>query len=221
MGDKTDDDKDRWVDEAVARSSTDARYTWQDQVWKPGNTVFVSSGVRPPMFVLAFRDERDGSIIERQAGNSTLWRAVSEDGLSVSSNLSWVDVLSGATTLTVVRVANEDPHPLHEQPMADSPAAVAQAEEPLPFTPFSRPAKRPAEPEVGTVLGFEVQFEADGTRYSYAAIRATSAAKGWYLSGPRYAAQPLTWDQLLDFIGEPQDWARVGVVESWVTLGDL
>ena len=108
---------------------------------------------------------------------------------------------------------------MHDQPMPGSPAATAQAEEPLPFTPFSRPVPRPTEPELGMVVGFEIQFEADGPRYSYAAIHAVEGK--WYVSGPVHGAKYFTWSKLLDFIGGPDDWARVGVVESWVTLRDL
>lgn len=86
------------------------------------------------------------------------------------------------------------------------------------FSPFPEPVMRPAEPEVGTVLGFTKQYSEEGPVYSFAAIHATSDQRGWYLSGPRNAAQPLDWDSLLDFVGGPDDWARVGVCMAWTPL---
>lgn len=87
-----------------------------------------------------------------------------------------------------------------------------------PFSPFPAPVMRPGEWPVGTVLGFTKQYSEDGPTYSFAAIRATGGRRGWFLSGPRNAAQPLDWDGLLDFIGCPDDWARVGVAGSWSPL---
>lgn len=86
------------------------------------------------------------------------------------------------------------------------------------FVPFLAPVMRPVEPGVGAVLGFTKQYSEDGPAYSFAAIRATNKQRGWFLSGPRNAAQPLDWDSLLDFIGGPDDWARTGVVTGWTPL---
>ena len=86
------------------------------------------------------------------------------------------------------------------------------------FNPFPVPAMRPAEPGMGTVLGFTKQYAEDGPTYSFVALRAVQSRRGWYLSGPRNAAQPLDWDTLLDFIGGPDEWAQVGVATGWARM---
>lgn len=89
------------------------------------------------------------------------------------------------------------------------------------FSPFPTPVRRPAEPEQGTVLGFTKHYSEDGAGYSFAAVRATNRHAGWFLSGPKHTAQPITWDALLDFVGGPTEWARIGVVVEWATLEEL
>lgn len=90
--------------------------------------------------------------------------------------------------------------------------------DPIPFHPFPAPVSRPQEPEAGTVIGFTKQFTEGGPSYSFAALRVGRLRKGWFLTGPNYAGTPMDWDDLLDFIGGPEEWARVGVVESWTPL---
>lgn len=85
-----------------------------------------------------------------------------------------------------------------------------------PWVPFEQPVPLPIEPAPGTVLGFTKRYHEDGPAYSFAAIHV--ARLGWYLTGPKYAGHPVQWDTLLDFIGEPADWARVGVVTGWTPL---
>lgn len=202
----------------------DARYLWQGIVWRPGRVVPVYSAMEPPEFVLAFRSR--AYLLERQApaaDGSSLWTWIDSVGQVVGErNRPWHDVLEGRTELIVARVKNPDGSTLvanmkdWAQSIVSQDVVRAQA---LPFTPFPRPVARPAEPEVGTVIGFAKQFSEDGPVYSFAAIHATKGQ--WYLSGPRHGTQAMTWDHLLDFIGGPLDWARVGVVGSWDRLGDL
>lgn len=224
MGDKTDDDKDRWMDEAVERSSTDARYLWQGIVWRPGRVVPVYSAMEPPEFVLAFRS--GAYLLERQApaaDGSSLWTWVDRTGLVVGDgNRPWHDALEGTTELTVARVKNTDGSTLvagvEDWAQSNARRDVIRPE-PLPFNPFPRPVARPAEPEVGTVIGFTKKFSEDGASYSFAAIHAVKGR--WYPTGPQYGGRPLSWDALLDFIGGPLEWARVGAVGSWDRLEDL
>ena len=200
----------------------DARYLWQGIVWRPGRVVPVYSAMQPPEFVLAFRS--GAYLLERQApaaDGSSLWTWVDVNGLAVGDrHRPWHDALEGTTELTVARVKNTDGSTLRAAPrvIANTPADVVRPE-PLPFTPFPRPVARPAEPEVGTVIGFAKQFNEDGPMYSFAAIHAVKGK--WYLSGPQYGGRAMTWDLLLDLIGGPLEWARVGVVGSWDCLGDL
>lgn len=99
-------------------------------------------------------------------------------------------------------------------------ASTIPAVEPrTPFSPFPEPVRRPAEPEPGTVIGFAKAYREDGPLYSFAAVRVDRL--GWYLTGPQYSGQPMKWDALLDFIGGPAEWFRVGVVTEWSPLGDL
>lgn len=215
----------------------DALYRWQGIVWRPGRVVPVYSAMEPPEFVLAFRS--GAYLLERQApaaDGSSLWTWVDVNGLAVGDrNRPWHDALEGTTELTVARVKNSDGSTLsatmtdHVQSNARPDGSNLRAAprlikdvvrpEPLPFTPFPRPVARPAEPEEGTVIGFAKQFQEDGPTYSFAAIHAVKGQ--WFLSGPRHGGRAMTWDALLDFIGGPLDWARVGVVGSWDHLGDL
>jgi hypothetical protein len=82
--------------------------------------------------------------------------------------------------------------------------------------PFEQPAARPIELAPGTVLGFTKRYREDGPGYSFVAIHVDRL--GWYLTGPNYAGVPQSWDNLIDFIGGPEEWARVGVVTSWAPL---
>jgi hypothetical protein len=88
------------------------------------------------------------------------------------------------------------------------------------FTPFTLPAPRPPEPAIGTVLGFEKTFPGVvvSKTYSYAALHADP---GWYLTGKTFLAAAFTWGELLDFIGGPKDWARVGIAIGWAPLIDM
>lgn len=92
-------------------------------------------------------------------------------------------------------------------------------EEPKQWTgsPFEKESLRPIEPDSGAVLGFTKRYTEDGQGYSFVAINV--GRLGWYLSGPKYAGQPMTWDDLLDFIGGPDEWALTGVVAAWHPLG--
>lgn len=88
-----------------------------------------------------------------------------------------------------------------------------------PFVPFDPEPAQPTKPEelpAGTVLGFTKRYTENGTGYSFVAIRA--GRLGWYLTGPNYAGEPIRWADLLDFIGGPDEWARVGVVTAWTPL---
>lgn len=84
------------------------------------------------------------------------------------------------------------------------------------FFPFEPPIVRPVEPMPGSVLGFTKQYREDGPGYAFAAVHVDR--RGWYLTGPNYAGDPIDWDVLLDFIGGPDEWARVGVVATWTPL---
>lgn len=84
------------------------------------------------------------------------------------------------------------------------------------FSPFEQVPARPVEPEPGTVLGFTKRYTEDGHGYSFAAL--SVARLGWYLTGPNYSGKPLTWDELLDFIGGPTEWSQVGIVVTWAPL---
>jgi hypothetical protein len=84
------------------------------------------------------------------------------------------------------------------------------------WMPFEQPAARPVELEPGTVLGFTKRYTEDGHGYSFAAL--SVARLGWYLTGPNYSGKPLTWDELLDFIGGPTEWSQVGIVVTWAPL---
>jgi hypothetical protein len=85
-----------------------------------------------------------------------------------------------------------------------------------PFVPFEAVPARPEELAPGTVLGFTKRYREDGPGYSFVALRVDR--KGWYLSGLKHPGTPMDWDELLDFIGGPDDWARVGVVTAWTPL---
>lgn len=85
-----------------------------------------------------------------------------------------------------------------------------------PFTPFVAEVPRPPEYVPGTVLGFTKQYSEDGPAYSFAAVHVRWL--GWYLTGPQYAGEPMRWDDLLDFIGGPEEWRTVGVVAKWTPL---
>lgn len=54
------------------------------------------------------------------------------------------------------------------------------------------------DPDGALVIWFRRRFQA-GTAYTYAAVNVNGR---WYLSGPKMAAMPLTWDQLLDWLGD-------------------
>lgn len=245
MGDKTDDDKERWdleaIDQATATSTgeqtlgrvtrstgtEDARYRWHGVVWRPGRQVPVMIGEEPPEFVLAFRAAPGGAyLLERQApaaDGSSLWTWVDSMGQPVGEpNRSWVDVLEGRGSLFVARVKNDDSSTLvsgvEDWVQSNARQDVVQVRA-IPFNPFPRPVARPAEPEVGTVIGFTKKFSEDGTSYLFAAIHAVKGR--WYPTGPQYGGRPLSWDALLDFIGGPLEWARVGAVGSWDRLEDL
>jgi hypothetical protein len=84
------------------------------------------------------------------------------------------------------------------------------------WTPFEQTPARPVELEPGTVLGFTKRYTEDGPGYSFAAL--SVARRGWYLTGPKYNGNPLTWDELLDFIGGPTEWSQVGIVVTWAPL---
>jgi hypothetical protein len=85
-----------------------------------------------------------------------------------------------------------------------------------PFTPFEQPTPLPIELPPGEVIGFTKRYREDGPTYSFVAIHV--ARMGWYLTGPNYAGDPVDWVTLLDFIGGPDEWAKVGVVTSWSPL---
>lgn len=84
------------------------------------------------------------------------------------------------------------------------------------FFPLEPATGYPAELEPGTVIGFTKRYSEDGPGYSFAAVHV--ARMGWYLTGPKYAGRPMAWTDLLDFIGEPSDWRKVGVVNTWAPL---
>jgi hypothetical protein len=85
-----------------------------------------------------------------------------------------------------------------------------------PWVPFEQPAPLPIELPPGEVIGFTKRYREDGPAYSFVAIRV--APLGWYLTGPNYAGRPIDWETLLEFIGGPDDWAKVGRVTSWTPL---
>jgi hypothetical protein len=87
------------------------------------------------------------------------------------------------------------------------------------YTPFDREYEQafPIEPEPGTVLGFTKRYTEDGPAYSFAAVRVAPRRVSWYLTGRE--TEPVDWVTLLDFIGGPDEWARVGVVAAWHPLG--
>jgi hypothetical protein len=85
-----------------------------------------------------------------------------------------------------------------------------------PWVPFEQPAPLPIELPPGEVIGFTKRYREDGPAYSFVAIRV--APLGWYLTGPNYAGQPIDWETLLEFIGGPDDWAKVGRVTRWSPL---
>lgn len=235
MGDLTDDDdKERWDREAIQAS--EVRY-------QPGNLYTAKPETLPPGYIDAFQDQA-GFRLERATGHGEdgLWRWSTLDSTGQTAE-TWRSAIAGDSgmvaerELTVARVKhtggriNVTPpsiggttasrlaglgHKFWDR--AESDAFRAQPE---PFSPFPTPVPRPAEPEVGMVIGFAKQYSEDGTVYSFAAIRATDRVRGWYLSGPRYSGHAYTWDALLDFIGGPAEWARIGVITEWSPLGDL
>ncbi|WP_439377867.1 hypothetical protein [Amycolatopsis lexingtonensis] len=89
---------------------------------------------------------------------------------------------------------------------------------------LARLAKRfPDEPEVGSVLKIFKRYEAQpnswrGTRfgsiYTYVAVRATP--KDWFMTGRDHGGRPMTWDALVDFIGESKVW----LVDGWSRIGE-
>jgi hypothetical protein len=211
----------------VTRSTgtEDARYLWHGIVWAPSRTVPVTPNEEPPEFVLAFRAAPAGAyLLERQApaaDGSSRWAWVDKSGSPIGEpDQPWHDVLD-TTSLTVARVkmpTAEFGHGSESDPATQARRDVVQVRA-IPFNPFPRPVARPAEPEVGTVIGFTKKFSEDGTSYLFAAIHAVKGR--WYPTGPQYGGRPLSWDALLDFIGGPLEWARVGAVGSWDRLEDL
>ncbi len=85
-----------------------------------------------------------------------------------------------------------------------------------PSLPFELEAPRPVEMPPGTVIGFSKQYTEDGAKYAFVAVHV--GRKGWYLTGPNYAGQPMDWDALLDFIGGPDEWAAAMFVSEWSRL---
>jgi hypothetical protein len=83
------------------------------------------------------------------------------------------------------------------------------------FSPFPVPVPAPDEPAPGSVIGF-VKDYGNGTLYQYVAVRVEHA--GWFLTGPRAPRDGRSWAAVLQFIGEPADWATVGVVSAWDRL---
>jgi hypothetical protein len=86
------------------------------------------------------------------------------------------------------------------------------------FMPFEAPVIAPAEPMPTSVIGFTKRYREAGPAYSFVAVHV--GRLGWYLTGPNYAGTPMVWDDLLNFIGGPEEWARVGVATAWLSLPD-
>lgn len=62
-----------------------------------------------------------------------------------------------------------------------------------PTSPFGSSNKRLTEPDIGTVMAFEVQFSEDGVAYEYVSFRSTDG--NWYTTG---TSKPM-----------PRDWTRL------------
>lgn len=91
-----------------------------------------------------------------------------------------------------------------------------------PFGGYS--AGIPVEPAPGSVVGFTVYAEPTEDQslqnYPVTAMRVVVrglAGKQWYCSGPRAPKNPITWDALLDLVGEDR-WASIRLVDSWTKL---
>lgn len=165
-------------------------------------------------------DDTDGTAAERYEVESFRFRVVAyEDGWVVEKRVS-------GSLPAIWNLAERQVWPTREQ--ADkrwweleegrTPGVPVNPENATrdPWVPFEQATPIPVEPAPGTVLGFTKRYHEDGPAYSFAAIHV--ARLGWYLTGPKYAGHPMQWDTLLDFIGEPADWARVGVVTGWTPL---
>lgn len=61
---------------------------------------------------------------------------------------------------------------------------------------ISRLEARPAEPALGSIIKFNIQFHSGGVNYTYAAIHAGGF---WYTTG-KADHKRLTWDALLDWL---------------------
>jgi hypothetical protein len=84
------------------------------------------------------------------------------------------------------------------------------------FTPFEQATTVPEEPAAGSVIGFVKRYREDGPGYSFAAVHVHRL--GWYLTGPKYAGEPVEWLDLLNFIGGWDEWKTIGVVVAWTPL---
>lgn len=86
-----------------------------------------------------------------------------------------------------------------------------------PFAEYS--AGIPTEPRPGAVIAFTLTE--DGRAFSpvtaMRAVVAGSNGRQWYLCGPKVPSKPITWDALLDLVGEDR-WSSIRMVESWVVL---
>jgi hypothetical protein len=86
---------------------------------------------------------------------------------------------------------------------------------------LARLAKRfPDEPPVGAVIRIFKRHDAPGvmspgrTIYTYVATRATP--KDWFMTGRNYSGRPLSWDELIEFIGDAKVWQASG----WARIGE-
>lgn len=200
-------------------------------VWTLNWRVVAQPGAEPPAHVLELRDDF-GDTLCRAPGVGEeglwIWEDCKTDAVNEAGPKPWAEALGWSRFMHVVRVAPEQgmpaPSKLRQAPVSDhagDPEWNAGPAPMNPFSPFPTPVSRPAQPEVGTVIGFTKVFREGGQVYSFAAIRATDRNAGWYLTGPQYSGNAYTWDALLDFIGGPAEWFRIGAVESWTPLGEL
>ena len=67
-------------------------------------------------------------------------------------------------------------------------------------------ANEPDQPKKNSIVKFQVQFQKDGTTYTYVAYRAPTGE--WYRTGDK---DSYTWEQVLDFMYRDITTKRLGV----------